>query len=104
MKAIALLFLLGGAVGCGRYAVRADEKEFLADRIMQADFDTMELANDQHVLSNREGAQGGVGRNPAGNFHWASIRLDGVRGGTGETVEQEAVAGAGRQTETCGGT
>ena len=47
--------------GCGRYAVRADEKEFLADRIMQADFDAMESANDQHVLSNREGAQGGYG-------------------------------------------
>jgi hypothetical protein len=47
--------------GCGRYAVRADEKEYLADRIMQPDFDAMETANDQHVLSNREGSQGGFG-------------------------------------------
>ena len=57
-------FLVAAALaagGCGRYAVRADEKEYLADRIMQADFDAMELANDQHVLSNREGAQGGYG-------------------------------------------
>lgn len=61
MKAIALILLLAGAVGCGRYAVRADEKEYLADRIMQADYDTLETANDQHVLSNREGAQGGYG-------------------------------------------
>ena len=56
-----LLLLAGAGAGCGRYAVRADEKEFLADRIMQADFDEMETANDQHVLSNREGAQGGYG-------------------------------------------
>lgn len=62
MKTIALLlFVIAGAAGCGRYAVRADEKEYLADRIMQADFDEMETANDQHVLSNREGAQGGYG-------------------------------------------
>ena len=47
--------------GCGRYAVRADEKEYLADRIMQADYDALETANDQHVLSNREGSQGGFG-------------------------------------------
>lgn len=62
MKTIVLLFVIAGAAsGCGRYAVRADEKEFLADRIMQADYDEMETANDQHVLSNREGAQGGYG-------------------------------------------
>lgn len=47
--------------GCGRYAVRADEKELLADRIMQSDFDEMETASDQHVLSNREGSEGGYG-------------------------------------------
>ena len=56
-----LCLLFGAVAGCGRYAVRADEKEYLADRIMQADFDEMETANDQHVLSNREGAQGGYG-------------------------------------------
>ena len=53
--------LLAAAAGCGRYAVRADEKEYLADRIMQPDFDAMETANDQHVLSNREGSEGGYG-------------------------------------------
>ncbi len=47
--------------GCGRYAVRADEKEFLADRIMQPDFDAQETAADQHALGNREGSEGGYG-------------------------------------------
>jgi hypothetical protein len=28
---------------------------------MQPDYDVMETANDQHVLTNREGAQGGFG-------------------------------------------
>ena len=45
--------------GCGRYAVRANEKEYLADRIMQPDFDAQETAADEHVFSNREGSQGG---------------------------------------------
>ena len=52
---------MAAGAGCGRYAVRADEKEYLADRIMQSDYDEMETANDQHVLTNREGAQGGYG-------------------------------------------
>lgn len=52
--------------GCGRYAVRADEKEYLADRIMQPDYDAMETADDQHVLSNREGSQGGYGASGGG--------------------------------------
>jgi hypothetical protein len=56
-----LLSLLSFGAGCGRYAVRPDEKEFLADRIMQPDFDSQETAADQHVLSNREGAEGGFG-------------------------------------------
>jgi hypothetical protein len=58
---VVLLLLLSLGAGCGRYAVRADEKEYLADRIMQPDWDVMETANDQHVLTNREGAQGGFG-------------------------------------------
>ncbi len=40
---------------------RADEKELLADRIMQPDYDTLETASDQHVRSNREGSEGGYG-------------------------------------------
>jgi Domain of unknown function (DUF4266) len=61
----AIASLLGAlasfCAGCGRYAVRPDEKEFLADRIMQPDFDAQETAADQHVLSNREGSEGGFG-------------------------------------------
>ena len=60
--AIALVLVAAAALaGCGRYAVRADEKEYLADRVMQPDNDAMETANDQHVLTNREGSQGGFG-------------------------------------------
>jgi hypothetical protein len=58
---LALLSTAAALTGCGRYAVRADEKEFLADRIMQADYDVLETASDQHVLSNREGSEGGYG-------------------------------------------
>jgi hypothetical protein len=58
--------LVLAAAGCGRYAVRADEKEFLADRIMQPDFDALEVASDQHVLTNREGSQGGFGASGGG--------------------------------------
>ena len=35
--------------------------ELLADRIMQPDYDVMETSSDQHVLSNREGSEGGYG-------------------------------------------
>jgi hypothetical protein len=52
--------------GCGRYAVRPDEKEFLADRIMQTDFDAQEAAADEHVLTNREGSAGGNGASGGG--------------------------------------
>jgi hypothetical protein len=58
--ATALLALLSSA-GCGRYAVRPDEKEYLADRIMQPDFDGQEAASDEHILTNREGSAGGNG-------------------------------------------
>ena len=62
MRRVFILLALASLVaGCGRYAVRADEKEFLADRIMQPDYDALETASDQHVLSNREGSQGGFG-------------------------------------------
>ncbi len=61
----ATLVLLG-TTGCGRYAVRPDEKEFLADRIMQAGYDARDTAIDQHTLSNREAAQGGYGAGGGG--------------------------------------
>ncbi len=64
-RLLVLLVIVGGA-GCGRYAVRADEKEFLADRIMQPDFDAQEVASDQHILTNREGSQGGFGASGGG--------------------------------------
>ena len=60
------IFLAFALQGCGRYAVRANEKEYLADRIMQADFDALETVADEHVLSNREGAQGGRGAQGGG--------------------------------------
>jgi hypothetical protein len=54
------------AAGCGRYAVRPDEKEYLADRIMQFDVDAQETSSDQHVLTNREGSTGGYGAGGGG--------------------------------------
>ncbi len=60
-KLFAMSFIVLLFAGCGRYAVRPDEKEYLADRIMQPDYDPIETALDQHVLSNREGSAGGSG-------------------------------------------
>ena len=53
-------------VACGRNAVRATEKEFLADRIMVFDEDGQEASADDHVLSNREGSIGGRGTGGGG--------------------------------------
>jgi hypothetical protein len=52
--------------GCGRFAVRASEKEHLADRTMRFDADRHESAADDHVLSNREGSSGGRGAGGGG--------------------------------------
>lgn len=52
--------------GCGRMAVRASEKEFLADQVMMFDGDPHEAAADDHILSNREGAAGGNGAGGGG--------------------------------------
>nr|HEX4314915.1 DUF4266 domain-containing protein [Kofleriaceae bacterium] len=60
-KLIAIVLVLGGLAACGRHAVRASEKEFLADQVMVFDGDPHETAADDHVLSNREGAAGGHG-------------------------------------------
>ena len=63
-------FLVAGlvamAAGCGRFAVRANEKEHLADPVMTFDEDGQEAAADDHVLSNREGAAGGRGTTGGG--------------------------------------
>jgi Domain of unknown function (DUF4266) len=52
--------------GCGRWAVRPNEKEHLADRTMRFDNDLQELSSDDHVLDNREGAAGGGGTGGGG--------------------------------------
>jgi hypothetical protein len=61
----ALLFSFS-LVGCGRYAVRPNEKEHLADRTMQFDPDAQETNADDHVLANREGSSGGRGTGGGG--------------------------------------
>lgn len=54
------------SAGCGRNAVRATEKEFLADQIMSFSQDGQESASDDHVLTNREGSAGGKGAKGGG--------------------------------------
>lgn len=58
--------LIAGLSACGRHAVRATEKEFLADRIMMFDDDGQEANADEHVLTNREGSAGGRGTTGGG--------------------------------------
>jgi hypothetical protein len=66
MRILLITLVALGLAGCGRYAVRPDEKEYLADRIMQPDYDATEEALDQHVLTNREGSSGGSGASGGG--------------------------------------
>ena len=54
------------AAGCGRQAVRASEKKFLADQVMIFDDDPHEASSDEHVRTNREGAAGGKGAGGGG--------------------------------------
>jgi hypothetical protein len=54
------------ATSCGRNAVRASEKEFLADQVMVFDDDPHEASADEHILSNREGSAGGGGAKAGG--------------------------------------
>jgi Domain of unknown function (DUF4266) len=63
---VAALAVACAAAGCGRFAVRASEKEHLADRTMRFDADGHEAAAEDHVLSNREGATGGRGTGGGG--------------------------------------
>ena len=58
--------LVLACAGCGRHAVRASEKEHLADRTMRFDANRHEAAADEHVLSNREGSTGGKGTSGGG--------------------------------------
>lgn len=66
LTALLLAAAVTTALGCGRHAVRANEKEFLADPIMTFDQDQQESEADEHVLSNREGASGGAGTGGGG--------------------------------------
>lgn len=59
--AVLLAVLAVGAAACGKNAVRASEKEFLADQVMIFDSNGQEAGADEHILSNREGATGGRG-------------------------------------------
>lgn len=61
-----LILALVLATGCGRHAVRASEKEFLADQVMVFDNDPHDSSAEDHVLSNREGAAGGRGAGGGG--------------------------------------
>ncbi|MCB9562717.1 MAG: DUF4266 domain-containing protein [Kofleriaceae bacterium] len=58
--------MLALVAGCGRNAVRASEKQFLADQVMIFDDDPQEASADSHILSNREGAAGGGGATGGG--------------------------------------
>jgi hypothetical protein len=67
VRGIALVALLAAmAAGCGRYAVRPNEKEHLADRTMRFDADEEETEASDHVLDNREAATGGSGTGGGG--------------------------------------
>jgi hypothetical protein len=61
-----LFLLVAASIGCGRTAVRASEKEFLADQVMVFDNDQHETETTDHVMSNREGAAGGHGAGGGG--------------------------------------
>jgi hypothetical protein len=66
-----LLLILIASLGlastaCGRQAVRASEKQFLADQVMIFDDDPHETSMAEHVRSNREGASGGRGAGGGG--------------------------------------
>ena len=66
MRVLIFVFVLAGFAGCGRHAVRASEKEFLADPVMTFGDDPHEQSSDDHILSNREGAAGGHGAGGGG--------------------------------------
>ncbi len=62
----AIIILVAVLAGCGRQAVRASEKEFLADQVMVFDNDPHDTSAEDHLLSNREGAAGGHGAGGGG--------------------------------------
>ena len=62
----AALLIVVLAAGCGRNAVRASEKQFLADQVMVFDNDPHDTSAEDHLLTNREGAAGGHGAGGGG--------------------------------------
>jgi len=62
------ILALAGAGGCStaKWTVKPHQRELLADRIMQPDGNAQEVAADEHVLANREGAIGGSGTSGGG--------------------------------------
>jgi hypothetical protein len=69
LLALTLALSAGGcatATAGATWTVKPHQRELLADRIMQPDGNTQEVAADEHVLSNREGAIGGSGTSGGG--------------------------------------
>ena len=67
MRSLSILIVVAAlAAGCGRQAVRASEKQFLADQVMIFDDDPHEASTGEHVRTNREGAAGGKGAGGGG--------------------------------------
>jgi hypothetical protein len=66
MRLVLVLVAVLFAAACGRNAVRASEKEFLADQVMVFDNDPHDTSAEDHLLSNREGAAGGKGAGGGG--------------------------------------
>ena len=64
-RAVAVVIVLATAA-CGRWAVRPNEKEHLADRTMRFDPDQHEASSNDHILESREGAAGGRGSGAGG--------------------------------------
>ncbi len=64
--AVLVLCLAAVATACGRNAVRAAEKQHLADQVMTFDDDPHHAAANDHVRTNREGAAGGQGAGGGG--------------------------------------
>lgn len=66
MRTFILLLVVLSATACGRQAVRASEKKFLADQVMVFDEDPHEASTNEHVRTNREGGAGGKGAGGGG--------------------------------------
>jgi hypothetical protein len=63
---VVLILVAFTLTACGRTAVRAAEKQFLADQVMVFDDDPHDSASTEHIRTNREGAAGGKGAGGGG--------------------------------------